>query len=290
MSWLISGAVGGVPCRYLLDTGAEFTILQRGLLPLQPLSSQSPVIQAAGAFVKDGSASLYGPRFAFLDIGGVRIPMNVYEADIHDQCLLGGDFVAAHVARFDPQSDDLRLHTPAGPRRVPVTRVTRPSHVNTTSASLRVCALHAVTVPPKSEVFVTVSVSNCDSTWTPRCTCAQFLRPPSPSPCHLASRSGLAGGADDDHVRASRPDSDCRRGLYVPGLCVRTEGPPRAAGTQHQAVCHEGLCVRGLCLHPDGDFAGRFEDQQGDIVCARYALRPCSCQSAPQVSPCPSAC
>lgn len=177
MSWLIHGAVGDVPCRYLLDTGAEFTILQRGLLPAETLPPQSPVLRAEGAFAKGGSSFLYGPRLAVFDIGGVRIPVNVYEADIHDQCLLGGDFVAAHVASFVPESDDLRLRTPNGPRRVPIQRVAHPVH--TTTATLRVCAQHAVTIPPHSELLIPVSVSNCD-TWTSRRTCAE--PPPASSP------------------------------------------------------------------------------------------------------------
>ena len=204
VSWLVDAHVGATRCRCLLDTGAEYTIVRRGLLPPDPGAPDRPLLQAQGPFARDGVASMYGPRLITITIEDVALPMHVYEADTWDDCLLGGDFVAAHVERFDPGLDRMFLRGGGGSRSVALERVTRPAHG--IAATLRVCSLGPVTIPAHTEILVPVRVSNCGK-WqpSPEAPAPQSCSTSCLSPCDLANHSGLGGGSHGTPVGGPPP-------------------------------------------------------------------------------------
>ena len=157
VTWQIEGTLFDKPCVHILDTGAEFTIAQLGIMSAPVRESHIQMRQAERS--ADG-APLYGPRDVTLGLDGYTMTVPMFEANIHEQCLLGLDFVTAHVASVDVERDQLILTQQHGGRRVQMTRITRP--VEVTPASLWVQCAQRTVIPANSEVCVTVTVSNCD--------------------------------------------------------------------------------------------------------------------------------
>ncbi|KAK3924610.1 Retrovirus-related Pol polyprotein from transposon 412 [Frankliniella fusca] len=142
---------------FLVDLGASLTVLKRGLLPdPAPLSSTLAMRNADKTLPLSG---LYGPRRVVITFQSVSVPVMVYEGDVHDDCLLGGDFIAAYVQSVDIDGDSMILRD--GGVRIPLARVTTPS-----SAPAAVCARVEVfagtVVPPRSSLPVPVRVRGCE--------------------------------------------------------------------------------------------------------------------------------
>lgn len=145
----------------MFDPGAVLTLLRQGFLSA-PKPSLPPVpLNVHGAFVDPsahtGGSTLFGPRTVAVSLGGPPVVAHVFEAETHDECLLGADFVAAHVKHFDV---DKNLLTLSDGQHVTMTRSTAP--VPTAGINVRVVAAKSVTVPPGEVVYVAVSAKGCD--------------------------------------------------------------------------------------------------------------------------------
>lgn len=158
VSWLCDGLLGDTPCRFVLDTGAELTIAQIGLLP--GTSPPSALFHMRNAGRKGGSQALHGPRLTTATLGMATVSMYVHEADTHEPCLLGGDFVAMHVKNFDVDNDTIIIEDDHGQHRVQLVRVTRPSTI--APVCLRVEVKTHTPIPGGTEVCVPVTVDGCD--------------------------------------------------------------------------------------------------------------------------------
>ncbi|KAK3915792.1 Retrovirus-related Pol polyprotein from transposon 412 [Frankliniella fusca] len=114
-------------------------------------------MQAQGAFENAASTVLRGPRPVTAVLDGNELSIACFEGPIHEECLLGGDFVAAHVTAVDVQGDRLLLRNGG---IVPLTRVSTPAAA--ISAVLEVHCDHSTVVAPHSSAIVSVSVSGRD--------------------------------------------------------------------------------------------------------------------------------
>ncbi len=147
--------MSGKPCRFLVDQGATLTVLRRGLLPDPPPASPALRMRNAGSAAP--LPGLYGPRRVQLSLHNTTIAMQVYEGEIHDDCLLGGDFIAAYVETLEIATDTMVLRD--GGARVPMTRVTTPPHE--TELSMRVETLARTVIRPGTSQPVAVHIKGC---------------------------------------------------------------------------------------------------------------------------------
>ncbi|KAK3922745.1 Retrovirus-related Pol polyprotein from transposon 412 [Frankliniella fusca] len=83
VAWYIDGRVNGTSCRFLLDQGAQLTVLKRGLLPDGPPPSSALQMRCAG--VAAAMAPLYGPslRVAPHASTGVSPAMMMFGRDVN---------------------------------------------------------------------------------------------------------------------------------------------------------------------------------------------------------------
>ena len=160
VTWRIQGSIAGKPCLMTYDPGAGVTIQKHGFLGTSAPPLLPSALSARGAFVDDSDSSkLLGPRVVHMSFGGPALLVHVFEANIHSDCLLGADFVAAHVLRVEHGVDGDRLVLRDG-QTVQMTRVTTP--VPQHPVSVRVVAVERVVIGAGECVNVAVSAKGCD--------------------------------------------------------------------------------------------------------------------------------
>ncbi|KAK3921822.1 Retrovirus-related Pol polyprotein from transposon 412 [Frankliniella fusca] len=191
-------------------------------------------MQAQGAFENAASTVLRGPRPVTAVLDGNELSIACFEGPIHEECLLGGDFVAAHVTAVDVQGDRLLLRNGGV---VPLTRVSTPAAA--ISAVLEVHCDHSTVVAPHSSAIVSVSVSGRDF----------FGMPADGHPCALPvapelailgprGEAALVGGGGG----AGQRDAPCGPvGALRDAPCGPVGAPGDAAcgpvGTPREAAC-----------------------------------------------------
>ena len=158
VTWEIDGLLDDRPCTYTFDPGAVFTISQRGLLPAP--TNPSPNVRMRQAEKGTALTPLYGPRAVNITVGGCRVPTLLFEGDIHEQCLLGADFVASQVKTLDVDNDLLILKGENAGQPVKMRRVVK--QVEALSSTLRVECSQLTVVPPHTEMVVPIVISGCD--------------------------------------------------------------------------------------------------------------------------------
>ncbi|KAK3923237.1 Type III pantothenate kinase [Frankliniella fusca] len=160
VSWHVDGLVSGKPCRFVIDQGACLTVLKRGILPEDTEASTAVCLRNAHAAAPLGK--LFGPRRVTLSLQRATVPVFVYEADINDDCLLGGDFIAAHVRTLDIDNDVMRLRV--GDEAVQLTRQT--AQPSAKELSFRVETVSRAVLQPGVSTLLPVTVRRC-ALWHP---------------------------------------------------------------------------------------------------------------------------
>jgi hypothetical protein len=214
----VAGAVDGVSVKFLVDSGAEGTILSQRCFATLPKSARSKFLDGTGSItVADGSSlPCRGPALCNITVGGKTVTDLVFVADIEDFALLGWDAQLELGVLYQVAGVD--VVTPPVVRRVfnPVVR--------------RVCLSRDFVVPPRSEVLVTgivegglndgeVLVSQREDTTDPgmavartlvrvcRGVCPVRLLNPTEVPISLREKDVIAGAEVVDEVSAG-PLSD----------------------------------------------------------------------------------
>ena len=162
-----------------LDPGAVFTIGRRGVQPVP--SRPSPNVRMRQAGRGTALAPLYGPIQVDLTLAGSTVPFHIFEGDIHEECLLGADFVAHCVKSFDVERDQLILKDELGGHHIQMRRRTR--QLQALAATLRVECEERTLIPERSEVYIPVTVADCDI-WNNEGSCVRL------SQLSLAARGG----------------------------------------------------------------------------------------------------
>ncbi|KAK3929423.1 Retrovirus-related Pol polyprotein from transposon 412 [Frankliniella fusca] len=98
-----------MPVTVTIDTGAQITVLRRGLLPGPPAPPSKYRLRG----VNDAVSVLYGPVITTLKIAGEEYRCVALESDIHDECILGMDFMRVHRAVVDTGRLKLYLDSPS---------------------------------------------------------------------------------------------------------------------------------------------------------------------------------
>ncbi|KAK3911416.1 Transposon Tf2-6 polyprotein [Frankliniella fusca] len=101
--------VNNMPVTVTIDTGAQITVLRRGLLPGPPAPPSKYRLRG----VNDAVSVLYGPVITTLKIAGEEYRCVALESDIHDECILGMDFMRVHRAVVDTGRLKLYLDSPS---------------------------------------------------------------------------------------------------------------------------------------------------------------------------------
>jgi len=101
--------VNDTPVTVTIDTGAQITVLRRGLLPGPPALPSKYRLRG----VNDAVSVLYGPVITTLKIAGEEYRCVALESDIHDECILGMDFMRVHRAVVDTGRLKLYLDSPS---------------------------------------------------------------------------------------------------------------------------------------------------------------------------------
>lgn len=158
VSWHVDGQVSGKPCRFIVDQGACLTVLKRGIVPANAEdTTASTAVCLRNAHAGAPLGKLYGPRRVTFVLQSARVPLYVYEADINDDCLLGGDFLAAYVRFLDIDKDVMHLRD--GDVAVHLTRQTTQPSPN--ELSFRVETVSRTVLQPRSSTLVSVTVRRC---------------------------------------------------------------------------------------------------------------------------------
>ncbi|KAK3924442.1 Retrovirus-related Pol polyprotein from transposon 412 [Frankliniella fusca] len=193
--------------------------------PLQPSGLRARV----AIMSCNDSSDLLGPRLVRLSLGGSSINFHVFEADTHDDCLLGADFVAAHVRTFDVAKDELILRDG---RRIRMTRSSVP--VPRQPVSVRVVSAERVVVPAGAEISVAVSVVGCDVVGRG---------------VGVASASSRSHGPEDERRVVTQPTAQAFPPHLV-GLAVgedsvrrRERVPPQRSNSSDAQLLLAGICT-----------------------------------------------
>ena len=255
VSWYVRGTVFNRPCKFVVDKGAVLTIVRRGLI--KGAVQASPAVRMRNAGTDAPPAALYGPRRVSFEFQGVLVRMSVYEADIHEDCLLGGDFIAAHVRQFDYDTDTMVLRD--GDKRVQLTRETRQPEAEYPALSVRVQTVSRMVLQPRTVHYVPVTVRDID-------LCGLGEEDPtqvtSAAPGEPALVTSAAPGEGDrgDRTRQVSPGPDmdglathsCREGCGQPSASAPL--PPPADETIYSVralrteVSPSGDLKLGLCV------------------------------------------
>lgn len=117
------GSINGTGCLWVIDTGAEVTVVRSNLLDpsANMISPASSLRTATGE-----TTPVLGRSFVSVDVAGyIRSPHEVFVADIEDDGILGIDFLSAHKCVISTEDNTLRSRQLTLPLRT--TRYADPS-------------------------------------------------------------------------------------------------------------------------------------------------------------------
>jgi hypothetical protein len=138
----LSGTVEGVTVRFLVDSGAEGTVINQKCLERLPRAIQEKFAASTGSvYAADGrKMESKGPVLCQLEIAGKRVLDTVYVGEIEDEALLGWETQLAFGVQYTVAGIDL---TKSGSVR----RVINPT-------VRRVQVTEDCTIPARSEVII----------------------------------------------------------------------------------------------------------------------------------------
>ena len=103
----IPGKINGTPAAITIDTGAEVSIIRRGLVRAKDLATSSETIRLKT--VTGESAPIMGQAEVEIYIGQLKIRHRALVAGIEDDFILGMDLISRHGLTVDPVEKVLRL-------------------------------------------------------------------------------------------------------------------------------------------------------------------------------------
>ena len=108
---LVTVIVQGSPVKFLVDTGANVTILRSSVLRSLPTTAQPALDQVnLDMSLADGRSLPFLGRGLFrVSIGGVEVAHQVWVADIEPEGILGMDFIREHGCRLTVDQDSFDL-------------------------------------------------------------------------------------------------------------------------------------------------------------------------------------
>ena len=143
----VTGTLNGQRTNFVLDSGANRTLVHSDLLP----SDSLPEVPGGLCDVTGRRSTLYGPVMVVLEIGGVAVQQNVYVANnICDRVILGLDFLRQNRCILDIEKGVLCI----GEHRVSFYTGVDASGDPFPPKALRVRVLEPVTVAPGMERLV----------------------------------------------------------------------------------------------------------------------------------------
>ena len=147
----VSGFTGNVPCQFVVDTGADVTILSSRVF--HKLDSAESIEDASNEGVVRGLDGQVIPvigRGVTLEItiGEMSSKLEVWVASIQEECILGGDFLKREGCAIDYPRQTLRI----GDAEIPLLMGGEDSKCR------RVILDKAVRVPPFTEMVIPAKV------------------------------------------------------------------------------------------------------------------------------------
>ena len=98
--------VNGRPCCLIVDTGADRTLVRKGVIAARNL----PLAPQKMCGVTGHCSAMRGPVEAQIEVGGKEMQLPVYVADLEEPCLLGLDYLTKGRACIDFGKGTLRVH------------------------------------------------------------------------------------------------------------------------------------------------------------------------------------
>ena len=133
-----------------IDTGSDISIVREDVLSEETWEQIQPVHGWLSTATGEREP-LHGVNQLQVGIGSCELPETLWVAGIHDQCILGLDFLQAHNCQVNLQDGVLTVDG----KETPLRRLTA---VQPEPSCCRVVLLEGVYLPPLSESVVPVTV------------------------------------------------------------------------------------------------------------------------------------
>ena len=167
-SLTVSDSVNGAACEITVDTASNISIVRLDILGgldqdlIEPVNSCLRTVTGERAPI-DGKGQLQ------LGIGSLLVPQELWVADIHDDCILGLNFLQSHNYLVNLKDGSLTISGEEVPlKKQPVT---------TESNCCRVVLVERVHLPPRSEMVVPVKIEGAKA----ECPWGLLEQPTAPS-------------------------------------------------------------------------------------------------------------
>ena len=136
----------GQPCEITVDTGSNISIVRPDILSEEQRERVRPV-NCSLRTVTGEKAPIHGRSKLHLEIGTMKLPHELWIADIHDECILGLDFLQRHDCQVNLKGGSLII----GEEEVPLKQSTP-----ITPRCRKVTLTEGVCLPPLTEMVVPV--------------------------------------------------------------------------------------------------------------------------------------
>lgn len=150
-SLIIAGTINGRACDLTIDTGSDISIVRADVLSGENQEKIQPV-EACLRTATGGREPLRGISQVELSIGSRKLPETLWVAGIHDQCILGLDFLHSHNCQVnlgdDCNEEEILL---------------RRSEAMQEPSCFKVMLKEGVYLPPLSETVVSVKLMELES-------------------------------------------------------------------------------------------------------------------------------
>ena len=102
----VSGTINGRTCEITVDTGSNISIVRPDVLGPASQKLIEPVDSCLRT-VTGEHAPIHGRGQLQLGIGSLVLPQELWVADIHDECILGLDFLQTHSCQVNLKDGSL---------------------------------------------------------------------------------------------------------------------------------------------------------------------------------------
>ena len=146
----MTGSIDGYPCHITIDTGSDISVVRPDILSREKRDSLKPVTSYLRT-VTGERAPIHGRCELMVKVGSTEVLQQFWIADIHDQCILGLDFLAPQGCLVNLKDNSLWI----GDEEVPMQRL-NPQPI--LRPCCRVILERSVDLPPHSESLATVKI------------------------------------------------------------------------------------------------------------------------------------
>ena len=157
-SLTVSGTVNGTACEITVDTGSNISIVRPDILGGVDQDLIEPVNSCLRT-VTGERAPIHRKGQLQLGTGSLLVPQELWVADIHDDCILGLDFLQSHNCLVNLKDGSLTI----GGEEIPLKK----QPATTEPTCCKVVLAERVRLPPQSEMVVPVKMegAKADSQW-----------------------------------------------------------------------------------------------------------------------------